>query len=72
MTKQLGSAVERNRLRRRLRHLVEDEVGAGNVPAGALLISAGPSAKDLDPPALRSQVRGLFQGLRQRIEIGAP
>ena len=70
MTKRLGSAVARNRLRRRLRPLVEAEAAAGRVPAGALLFSARPGAIDLDPAALRTEVATLLDGLQARLHAG--
>ncbi len=48
----VGSAVERNRLRRRLRAVVS---ASGPAP-GAYLVSAGPGARDLGFEELRTTV----------------
>lgn len=63
MTKRLGSAVTRNRLRRRLRAVVDAEALGGRVPAGATLISASPGAIGLDAEALRANVRQLLEAV---------
>lgn len=60
MTKRLGVAVVRNRLRRRLRSLVEAEARHGGLPAGTLLLSAGPGAVALDHQELRQTLRRLL------------
>lgn len=66
MTKRVGSAVVRNRLRRRLRALVADLAGSGRVPAGTLLISAGPEAAQRNPQELRNDVVRLLEALEAR------
>ncbi len=53
--RKVGSAVERNRLRRRLRAVIR-ELGPGLVP-GAYLVAAGPAAKDMSFKDLRNQLR---------------
>ncbi|MDA8380069.1 MAG: ribonuclease P protein component [Actinomycetota bacterium] len=50
----VGNAVARNRVRRRLRAAVETM--AGNLPAGAYLITAGADACDLPFDQLRAQL----------------
>lgn len=50
-----GNAVQRNRLRRRLRAVVREV--AADVPAGAYLLRARPSAAVLPHPRLRDAVR---------------
>lgn len=68
ITKRVGGAVVRNRLRRRLRAICSDLVrtGAGPVPAGALLISAGPEAVRRTPDELRNDVVRLLDALDAR------
>lgn len=63
MTKRLGSAVTRNRLRRRLRAVVDAEAAAGRVPSGATLISATPGAVALGTEALRANVGQLLDAI---------
>src|SRR5687767_7701189 len=54
--KPVGPAVARNRLRRRLRHLIADVAP----PPGTYLVSAGPAAKTLSDQELRNLLqRGL-------------
>ena len=48
-----GSAVTRNRIRRRLRAALAELARSGSVPAGAAVVSAGPSAATVPFPALR-------------------
>lgn len=43
----VGGAVVRNRLRRRLREVVSASARAGSLPPGSYLISARPEASDL-------------------------
>ena len=49
--RRVGGAVVRNRLRRRLRHLVHDL--APSLPSGAYLIAAAPAATTLESDELR-------------------
>ena len=68
ITKRVGGAVERNRLRRRLRALfaaLADEE-PGSVPDGVLLVSAGPEASGRDPEELRNDVKRLLAALETR------
>jgi ribonuclease P protein component len=51
--KRVGTAVERNRLRRRLRAIFRELP----VPSGAYLLAAGPEAATLPTAQLRSHVR---------------
>ena len=53
--RRVGGAVQRNRLRRRLRALIS-ELGPGMVP-GAYLIGADPAAKDMSFEELRTLLR---------------
>ena len=68
ITKRVGGAVERNRLRRRLRavfaELAKDREGP--VPEGVLLVSAGPEASSRDPEELRNDVKRLLAALETR------
>ena len=52
--RRVGGAVVRNRLRRRLRHLVHDL--APHMASGAYLIAATPAAATLETPDLRSSL----------------
>lgn len=63
----VGSAVVRNRLRRRLRAVCEHlATTRGGLPPGALLISAGPDAVGRTPDELRHDVARLFDALERR------
>ena len=59
----VGSSVVRNRLRRRLRAVVDDLAGSpgGGVPAGTYLVAAGPEAVALSPTDLRAAVAGALE-----------
>ena len=68
ITKRVGSAVVRNRLRRRLRALCAELAGSrpDGLPAGALLISAGPDAAQRRSDELRNDVVRLLDALDAR------
>lgn len=68
MTKRIGTAVVRNRLRRRLRAVVAEveRQGTPPLPRGALLISAGPEASRRRPDELRNDVASLLAALETR------
>jgi ribonuclease P protein component len=68
ITRRVGGAVVRNRLRRRLRALCADLQRSGQValPAGALLISVGPEAARRTPDELRNDVVRLLDALETR------
>lgn len=68
ITKRVGGAVERNRLRRRLRAVFAElaATAPGTVPDGVLLISAGSEACDRDPEELRNDVKRLLAALDTR------
>jgi ribonuclease P protein component len=68
ITRKVGTAVVRNRLRRRLRATcVElDRDRPGGLPGGALLISAGPEAVRRSPDELRHDVARLIDALERR------
>lgn len=57
----VGSAVARNRLRRRLRSLLVDHVSTGRLRSGWLLIGATPGARELTYDALRGELTELVQ-----------
>jgi ribonuclease P protein component len=60
----VGGAVERNRLRRRLRAAVR-ELEAELVPGGAYLLSAGPAAMSIGPRQLEDTLRVLLRAVRE-------
>jgi ribonuclease P protein component len=68
ITKRVGGAVERNRLRRRLRAIFAEVAiqVPGAVPSGALLVSAGPDASGRGPQELRNDVMRLLDALEAR------
>lgn len=51
-----GPAVVRNRIRRRLRAALDDLARGGEVPSGALLITAGAAAAGTPFPQLRADL----------------
>jgi ribonuclease P protein component len=63
----VGDAVDRNRLKRRLRALVS-ELEAELVPGGRYLVGAGPAAMSAGPAELRESLRTVLRtaGERQR------
>lgn len=64
MSKRVGGAVVRNRLRRRLRAICSDLARTGRIPPGALLFSAGPEAARRNPDELRNDVVCLLDALQ--------
>jgi ribonuclease P protein component len=64
--RRVGTAVVRNRLRRRLRAIVADLARSRSdlVPPGALVISAGADASGRNPAELKSDVVQLLDALR--------
>lgn len=68
LTRRVGGAVVRNRLRRRLRAIVIDldRNRPGLVPGGALLLSAGPDAAQRRYDELVHDVVRLLEDLRSR------
>jgi ribonuclease P protein component len=73
ITKRVGGAVTRNRLRRRLRAVIVelDRTGAATVPTGALLVAAGPEAVDRGTEELRNDVQRLLAALEDRRNGGS-
>ena len=63
VSRRVGSAVHRNRLRRRLRAVV----GAQALAPGAYLIAAGPGASELPYDELRSIVEKALTALGGRV-----
>lgn len=59
-----GPAVERNRLRRRLRAVLHDQDRANPLPPGLLLIGARPAAIELTFDQLREQLHQLLSVIR--------
>ena len=70
ITKRVGGAVQRNRLRRRLRAIVAALAVEPDrpLPKGTLLVGAGPAALDRDAEELRNDVEQLLETLRIRLE----
>lgn len=68
ITKRVGGAVQRNRLRRRLRAILAELARdpAGPLPRGVLLVAAGPEATDRGPEELRNDVERLLAALETR------
>ena len=57
----IGSAVVRNRVRRRLRALLRDAANTGQLPPGWLLVGARPAAGELTFDELRIELRRLLR-----------
>ena len=62
----VGGAVDRNRLRRRLRAAVRD-LEPELVPGGAYLLSVGPALVNTTPAELRDAVRTVLRGTRESV-----
>lgn len=58
ISRKVGPAVERNRLRRRLRDELGSLARAQHLVAGSYLVSLAPAAAALDGPTLRAHLRG--------------
>ena len=69
ITKRVGGSVDRNRVRRRLRAVLHELASEpdGLVPAGVLLVSAGPEVVQRNPEELRNDVQRLLEALEARI-----
>ena len=65
--RRVGTAVERNACRRRLRAVAREAVGA--VPAGSYLIGVGPGARGLPFQELRRRVT---EAMKRAAESGQP
>ena len=57
ISRKVGPAVVRNRLRRRLRDELDGLARAQRLPTGAYLVALTPAAAALDGPALRGHLR---------------
>lgn len=70
ITRRVGTAVVRNRLRRRLREICVDldRSRPSLVPAGALLVAPAPEAVRRNPEELRNDVIRVLEELRSRRE----
>ena len=67
VSKAVGGAVQRNRVKRRLRHLCREELAS--LPAGSLLVvRALPAAAEASYDELRSDLRS---GLHRATDAGA-
>ena len=64
MSRAVGTAVARNRLRRRLRALAREESRAFG--PGAFLVSASPAAAAASPSELKTALVTAVQGARSR------
>jgi ribonuclease P protein component len=62
----IGTATRRNRLRRRLRALVAQQAGTGQIPSGLYLVGARPAAAGCTFAQLASAVDQLFTTVRRR------
>lgn len=56
-----GSAVRRNRIRRRLRAAIRELEAEGALPPGAYLVGAGPEALTMPYAELRHTLRALIE-----------
>jgi ribonuclease P protein component len=63
ISRKVGTAVARNRLRRRLRAAVQSLVGPPHLADGLLLIGARPSALELEFDKLVAEVAGMLSGV---------
>ena len=66
LTRQVGGAVVRNRIRRRLRAILANLARQDQVPPGVLLVSARPEALQRRPDELRDDVIHLLAALDAR------
>lgn len=57
--RRVGTAVTRNRLRRRLREVLRTLCAAGRLPAGEYLVVLSPGVTDEEPAALRDRLEQL-------------
>jgi ribonuclease P protein component len=74
VSKRVGPAVVRNRLRRRLRGVLVELARSGELglPGGALLVAPGPELVQRTPDELRNDVRSLLEALEHRRSATEP
>jgi ribonuclease P protein component len=65
--RRVGTAVVRNRVRRRLRAAVAEEHRAAPLPAGAYVFHVDPPAAELSFSALSATVRDLLSAVRASV-----
>ncbi|MFP4511591.1 MAG: ribonuclease P protein component [Acidimicrobiales bacterium] len=63
--RQVGNAVVRNRLRRRLRAVLSEMDHDGSIPPGVYLVGADPSASDASFEELRARMQRVVSKLQQ-------
>lgn len=63
-----GTAVVRNRIRRRLRALLDELAPTGAVPSGALLLSAGPAVATAPFPTVRRDLLSALARAQRPVE----
>ncbi len=70
LSKRVGSAVQRNRVRRRLRAIMAEIIrnDPASVPMGAMLVTAGPAVAERSYDELRIAMVALFAGLDARLD----
>lgn len=61
VSRSAGSAVRRNRIRRRLRAAIHELEAAGALPPGAYLVGAGPEALTMPFTELRRRLQALIE-----------
>jgi ribonuclease P protein component len=65
-SRKVGKAVERQRLKRRIREIYRRWQGRGQLPALDMVVHLQPAARASDFLALRAELLRLFSGLRER------
>jgi ribonuclease P protein component len=67
LTRRVGTAVVRNRLRRRLRAALVESAGGSPLESGAYVVTAGPEASSLTYQELQHNVALLLTALAERL-----
>jgi len=65
-SRKVGKAVERHRLKRRIKEVYRRWQDRSQLPALDLVVHLKPEARNSDFPALRAELLRLFSGLRER------
>jgi ribonuclease P protein component len=65
-SRKVGQAVERHRLKRRIKEIYRRWQDRSQLPALDVVVHLKPEARNSDFPALRSELLRLFSGLRER------